>query len=283
MARNLELRVASSSAVVESDPILLFRILANITTNALRYTERGKVLIGCRRRKAGLVIEVHDTGPGIPEDEIKDIFREFYQLGNPQRDREQGLGLGLAIVERSAKLLGHALEVRSRVGHGSTFSIRVPYGSPDAIHAVDKSRRAEWTSLEGCTVLVVEDEKEIRAAMAILLESWGCEVLVAASGMEAFALLDGSAAEPDVILADYRLPGADNGIHIIAAVRARYPNATGILITGDVAPPVLRAAEESGYRLLHKPLRPARLRALLGNVWRERDSGSREPETRESA
>jgi CheY-like chemotaxis protein len=281
--KNLALTVMPTAAVVESDPILLYRILANITTNALRYTDRGRVLVGCRKRKEGLAIEVWDTGPGIPQDELRDIFKEFHQLGNATRDREQGLGLGLAIVERTALLLGHPLVVKSRVGHGSMFSIRVPYGDAGRIRASDPSRPAQWASLEGCIALVVDDDKEIRAAMTMLLEGWSCKVLCASSGPEARALLDSSGCAPHVVLADYRLPGEENGIHVIRSVLRAHPDAAGILISGDIAPEILKEAEGSGFRLLHKPLRPARLRALLGRTWRDRPALAREPEERAPA
>ena len=284
--KGLDLRVARSSAVVETDPILLFRILANITNNALRYTDRGKVLIGCRRRGASIAIEVWDTGPGIPEDQLKDIFREFYQLENPHRDREQGMGLGLAIVERTARLLEHPIEVRSRVGRGSMFSVLVRSGDPARIDTADKSRRPDWAPLHGCTVLVVEDEKEVRAAMGILLESWGCTVMSAASGAEILPLLRANAAVPDVVLADYRLPGEANGIDVIRTVQALHSRADGILISGDIAPEILKKAQDAGLKLLHKPLRPARLRSLLGSVWRERsaaNAGASAPEPVEAS
>ncbi len=283
LEKNLVLTVMPTATVVETDPILLYRILSNITTNALRYTDRGKVLVGCRRRKQGLAIEVWDTGPGIPQDELRDIFKEFHQLGNPTRDRDQGLGLGLAIVERTANLLGHPIVVRSRVGHGSMFSIRVPYGDAAKIRASDPSRPAQWASLEGCIALVVDDDKEIRAAMSMLLEGWSCKVLSASSGPEARALLDSSGSSPHVVLADYRLPGEENGINVIRSVQRAHPGAAGILISGDIAPEILKEAEDSGFRLLHKPLRPARLRALLGRTWRDRPALARELEEREPA
>jgi CheY-like chemotaxis protein len=273
--KGLDFRVVRSNAIVETDPILLYRILANLASNALRYTDRGRVLVGCRRRADGLAIEVWDTGCGITEADQRVIFEEFHQLGNPQRDRDQGMGLGLAIVDRTARLLHHPIAVKSRVGHGSMFSITVPYGDAQAMRAPERGRQGEWASLDGCTVLVVEDERDIRAAMTLLLESWGCEVLCAASGAEALSLLDSRDAAPDVVLADYRLPGEDNGIRVICAVRERHPGTSGILISGDVAPTVLKEAEVSGFKLLHKPIRPARLRSLLGNVWRERTAARR--------
>ena len=273
--RGLSLQVMRCSAIVETDSILLFRILANIVTNALRYTERGRVVVGCRRRASGVEIQVWDTGVGIPEDELGNIFKEFHQLGNAARDREQGLGLGLSIVERTARLLDHPLVVKSRVGHGSMFSIRVPLGRAESIRPAETAAGDSPASLRGCTVLVIEDEAEIRAAMTILLEGWGCTVMAAGSAREARALLEGSSLVPEIVIADYRLPGEENGIHAIRAVKARYPHVTGILNSGDIHPEILKEAEASGFKLLHKPLRPARLRALLGNVWRER-AASRE-------
>jgi signal transduction histidine kinase len=277
-AKGLQFTVHGSTAIVVTDHILLYRILANITSNAIRYTERGRVVVGCRRRADGVDVGVWDTGPGIPEEDLQDIFKEFHQLGNPHRDREQGLGLGLAIVERSAALLGHPLVVRSRVGHGSLFAVRVPYGDLAGMQATERVRGTEWTSLEGCRVLVVEDEKEIRGAMVMLLESWGCEVTAASSGSDARGWLARTTASPDVVIADYRLPGEDNGIDLIRLVQATH-GASGILVTGDIAAALLKEAEAAGIRLLHKPLRPARLRSLLGNVWRERSAPQRPAET----
>jgi two-component system, sensor histidine kinase len=268
--RGLAFRVARSKAPVETDPVLLYRILANLVGNALRYTDRGRVLVGCRHRKEGIEIQVWDSGPGIAEPDLKLIFEEFHQLANPQRDRDQGMGLGLSIVERTAKLLGHPLTVRSRVGHGSMFAIIVPYGDPGRVRAVERPPGSDPGSFEGCSVLVVEDERDIRAAMTMLLESWGCAVASASDGPEALALLESHSIVPDVVLADYRLPGEENGIRVIRAIRSRHPGVSGILISGDIAPAVLREAESAGLKLLHKPIRPARLRSLLGNVWRGR-------------
>ncbi|HLX22518.1 MAG TPA: hybrid sensor histidine kinase/response regulator [Usitatibacter sp.] len=268
--KNLSFRVRRSSAVIETDPILLYRILVNLLNNALRYTHKGGVLVGCRRRKEGLLIEVWDTGIGIPEEKFDDIFREFHQLANPQRDREQGLGLGLAIVERTGRLLGHPVRVQSRVGRGSVFSMVVPYGDPSQVRTSERARAAD--ALEGLAVLIVEDENEIRGAMTVLLEGWGCRVAVAVNGVDVDRALAKAAIEPHAILADYRLPGNENGIAVIQRVRRRFPDAAGIVITGDIAPEVLTAAEAAQLHLMHKPLRPARLRSLLGAVWREHNA-----------
>jgi two-component system, sensor histidine kinase len=268
--KNLALRVRRCTAVIDTDPILLYRILVNLLNNALRYTQKGGVVVACRRRKEGLLIEVWDTGIGIPADKYDDIFREFHQLANPQRDREQGLGLGLAIVERTGRLLGHPVRVRSRVGRGSVFSMMVPYGDPAQVRASERSRTTD--ALDGLAVLVVEDENEIRSAMTVLLEGWGCRVVVAPSGADVDAAIAKSGIEPHAILADFRLPGDENGIAVIGRLRARFPDAAGVVITGDIAPEVLSAAESARLHLLHKPLRPARLRSLLGAIWRERNA-----------
>ena len=267
--QGLVLRIRPCAAVVETDPILLNRIVANFVDNALRYTARGGgVLVGCRRREKGLLIEVWDNGVGIEPAQLGEIFREFYQVENPQRDRDQGLGLGLAIVERTAKLLDHRITVRSRPDRGSVFSILVPHGDPAQVRAAERARAAEM--LTGCCVLVIEDEREIRAAMSVLLEGWGCHVVAAGSAEEAETLLAHGGAVPDAILADYRLGGAETGVQLLLRLAVRYPNAAPVLISGDIGPEVLKEAEMSRIPMLHKPLRPARLRAMLGSIWRER-------------
>ena len=271
--KHLEFRVRPCDAVVETDPILLYRVLVNFCNNALQYTAAGGVLVGCRRRGAGVVIEVWDTGVGIAADKHREIFREFHQLANPQRDRGQGLGLGLAIVERTAGLLGHALALRSRPGRGSVFSIAVPVGDAAQVRAVDRPAIAD---LAGCTVLVIEDEAEIRAAMTILLEGWQCRVLAAASASEADAVLGRAGRSPDVLLVDYRLPGHENGVKLLQRLQQLHPGAGAILITGDVDPAILREAGDAGCQILHKPLRPARLRSLLGGFWRARTAAARD-------
>ena len=265
MRKGLELRVVPSTAVVETDPVLLFRVLSNLVSNAVRYTDEGRVLVGCRRRKGTASIEVWDTGPGIPEHQRRLIFREFVQLGNPERDRDQGLGLGLAIVERSAQLLGHALGVRSWMGKGTVFSLDVGYGDPAQVRTAPT---LEVASLDGCSVLVVEDQPEIRAATRVLLEGWGCSVHLAQSGDEVRGQLARLGEPPDVVIADLRLPGTEDGIAVLDFIRARYPQTGGILVSGDIAPEVLKRAQESGYTLLHKHVRPARLRALMARLRR---------------
>ncbi len=262
----LAFRVRPSAAFVETDEVLLYRILANLANNALRYTEHGGVLVACRARGDAVSIEVWDTGVGIPPDQLQDVFREFHQLSNPQRDRDQGLGLGLAIVERTAKLLNAPLRVRSRPGGGSVFAVTVRRGDP-ARAATTEAAPAEM--LDGCNVLVVENERDIRGAMQLLLEGWKCRVATAGSGAEVDAALERLGAPPDAVIADYGLAG-DNGIQVIDRVRRRHPRAEGVLVSGDVSQEALKQAQLAGYPMLHKPVRPARLRAMLGAIKRER-------------
>ncbi|HUI99765.1 MAG TPA: hybrid sensor histidine kinase/response regulator [Usitatibacter sp.] len=273
----LEFRIRGSAAIVYTDEVLLYRILANLLNNALRYTREGGVLVGCRRRAAGIQIEVWDTGIGIPGDKLEEVFQEFRQLGNPQRDRDQGLGLGLAIVERTARVLGLRVNVRSRLGRGSVFSIVVPEGDAGLAPALEL-RVAE--PLDGCAVLVVDDDREIRSAMKVLLEGWKCRVECAASAAEVEEALVRLALAPDVVIADYRLPDNRTGLEVIARLREAHPAADAIVATGDVSPEALRAAQAAGYPVLHKPLRPARLRSLLGAAMRKRGTmreGAAEP------
>ena len=272
----LTFRVRPCHAVVHTDEVLLYRILANLLNNAIRYTEKGGVLVACRHRGDALAIEVWDTGIGIPEDQLEEVFIEFRQLANPHRDRDQGLGLGLAIVDRTARVLGLPLAVRSRVGRGSVFSILVPLGDAALATPVE---RAEAPALEGCAVLIVEDDREIRSAMVLLLEGWKCRVAAASSARGVEAALERLGSPPDIVIVDYRLPDGRTGLEVIASVRARHPRVAAIVATGDVSPDVLRETQAAGHPVLHKPLRPARLRSLLGAALRARPEPARATET----
>jgi signal transduction histidine kinase len=260
-----ELRMRPVSAEVLSDAAMLQRILANLLSNALRYTSKGRVLLGARVRGDCMRIDIYDTGPGIPEDSLEDIFIEFHQLGNPERDRRKGLGLGLAIVRRLAGLLGHTIEVRSVVGRGSRFSVILPRAvQPPRILQQPVSTAAASCDMAGRRILVLDDEVSVLDAMRRLLESWGCEVLSAATPEEAEAHSACTAAPLDLMIVDYRLRRHASGIETIARLRklagAPIP---ALVITGDTAPERLREAQESGYPLLHKPVMPMRLRAAI--------------------
>jgi CheY-like chemotaxis protein/two-component sensor histidine kinase len=263
--KGLALRIRPSPLWLASDPRLLYRMLLNLVSNAIRYTTSGGVLIACRRRGGRALLEVRDTGAGIPAERQRDVFTEFVQLDNPERDRAKGLGLGLTIVERTAALLGHPLTLDSAPGRGSCFRIELPLAEP---RARDAAPAGPQLDLRGLSVLVVDDDALARAAMLELLESWGCLVHAAADGEEALRVASGIAA-PHVIACDFRLPREETAIDLVARLRAAFgAPVPAFVISGDVDPEVLRAAEAAGFALLHKPVRPARLRALIRRLAR---------------
>jgi Na+/proline symporter/signal transduction histidine kinase len=262
----LGFRAVASSASVRSDAGLLRRILQNFLANALRYTGQGRVLVGCRRRGGELALEVWDTGPGIPEDKLRDIFLEFHRLESGA-DRGEGLGLGLSIVERLASLMGHRVEVRSWPGRGSCFAVRVPLAAAPVAAAVPAARAQR--RFDGALMVFVENEAAIAGAMGELLAGWSCEVVAAATAEAALERLGGR--RPDVILSDYHLDHGRTGLEALATLRARLgPVPPAALITADRDPRLRVAAEAGGYRLLHKPVRPGALRALLAQMLAER-------------
>jgi signal transduction histidine kinase/CheY-like chemotaxis protein len=266
-AKGLGLVWRPCSAIVRSDPVLIERILRNLVSNALRYTDRGRVLVGCRRHQ-GLRIEVWDTGRGVPPDQQEQIFREFYQMGNSERDRAKGLGLGLAIVDRLAKLLDCRLSLRSAPGKGSVFRIVVPLAGnqvPGAVPALDAPIGAMPRGL----IFVIDDDASIQGAMASLLSSWGHEVVAAGSLAEMLKRIETSFRRPDLIICDYRLRDGENGIDVVRRLQSEYnDDIPALLVTGDTAPDRLREARESGLILLHKPVANVKLRATVGNLIR---------------
>src|SRR3569832_231337 len=180
--KELSLRVAGNTLFVRSDPVLLERIMRNLVANAIRYTDRGKVVLGARRSADGVRIEVWDSGRGIPKDKHREIFQEFHQLDNPQRDRRKGLGLGLAIVERLVKLLDHPLELRSQLGKGSMFAVTVPRGRrEDFVPGEADGQIFVDRDVANSLILVVDDEPDVRESMLALLGRWRCEVEAAES------------------------------------------------------------------------------------------------------
>lgn len=258
----LILAKATRGAVARSDPALCERILGNLVANAIRYTEKGGVLVACRARGGRLSIEVRDTGIGIPKAELSRIFDEFYQVGNPERDRRKGLGLGLAIARRTAELLESSLEVSSIAGRGSVFRFDLAPGelARVASPAQTAASEPEADTLAGRVILVIDDESTIREGMHDLLTRWGCMPIVAADGDKAMA--DLGPRVPDLMIADMRLKSGASGSDEIARLRARYGPVPGLIITGDTAPERLVEAKQGGLHILHKPVRPAQLRAL---------------------
>jgi signal transduction histidine kinase len=264
-ARGLRCRVAMSSVWVRSDPLLLERVLRNFMNNALKYTLKGRILLGCRRVDGCLRIEVHDTGIGIAQHQQKEIFSEFVQLDNPERDRHKGLGLGLAIVDGLTRLLGHPLSLRSEPEHGSMFAVTVPLGVPQARAAADVV--PAYAKVSDASILLVDDDKAIRDASIHILEKWGYDVVVAESTEEALELLRSTGFRPDVLLVDFRLREGRTGVQAIRAIREYCGHLVpAAIITGDTDPKRLDEAKAAGFPLLHKPLAAAKLRALLSNL-----------------
>ena len=264
--KGLQLRVVPSRAYVRSDPTLLERMLRNLTANALRYTEQGGVLVACRSRGGSMHLEVRDSGIGIPEHARGEIFREFYQLDNPERDRRKGLGLGLAIVDALARQLGHRLGLRSAPGRGSVFTIEVPPGQPGTVAATDLPPASG--RLEGMWIVVMDDEAPIREALANVLERWGCRVAGGENADEVLAVLGAAGMPmPAAILADWRLrEGRKGDVEACELRRCLGRPVPVLLITGDTDPDTTR---DVGFPVIHKPIKGfslrARLDALLAN------------------
>lgn len=264
-AKRIVVKVVRSTAVLHSDPILVERILRNLVSNAVRHTPSGRVLVGCRRHGANVKVEVWDTGKGIPRDQRERVFQEYYQLGNEERDRTKGLGLGLAIVRRLTTLLGCELTLRSVVGRGSCFAVTVRTAGRFALRE-EQAVAPEPPLQLGRMIVVVDDEADIRVAMSTVLTHWGHNVLAAGSGAEAIEKLSDCPVRPDLIISDFRLRQHETGIDVIEALRLEYNDRIpAILITGDTAPERLIEARESGLLLLHKPVTNSRLRAAIAN------------------
>jgi two-component system, sensor histidine kinase len=265
-AKGLSLVWAPSTAIVNCDPVLLERILRNLVANAVRYTDQGRILIGCRRRRATISFQVLDTGPGIPPDQRDRVFQEYYQLGNPERDRTKGLGLGLAIVRRLVDLLGCKLILHSQVGRGSCFEVSVPIAT-GGIPTSKDVLKAKSGAFAHSFIVVIDDELAIRNAMSALLTGWGHETIVVGSGNDAILQLSSRKQRPDLIICDYRLRDGENGIAVIERLRAEYNETIpAMLITGDTAPDRLAEAKASSLLLLHKPVSNAKLRAAIINL-----------------
>jgi CheY-like chemotaxis protein len=265
--KGLNLVFMPCTLTVRSDRRLLRRLLQNLISNAIKYTPAGSVLVGCRRRGPQLRIEVYDTGIGIPSGKRRAVFKEFHRLDQGARVA-RGVGLGLSIVERIARVLDCEVTLRSNVGSGSRFSIEVPRakastGTP-RLHTVPKP---DVGRLDGVVVLCIDNERAILDGMESLLGGWGCRALKAADLVEALAAIEASGLEPDGLLVDYHLDGG-NGIAVIAELRRRFGRQIpAILITADRSLHVREEARGEGAHLLNKPLKPASLRALIAQ-WR---------------
>lgn len=258
--KGISLRTVSCSLATRSDRGFLERIVRNLLENAVKYTERGGVLIGASRRGGAVRIDVIDTGPGIPETLREKIFDEFFQVGNAERSRERGYGLGLSIVRRTAALLGHRIEVQSKIGRGTRISVYVPLVAPPK-EVVEAPARAASVS-PGLRVVVIEDDPLVCEALRASLEQAGCVVVVARSGAEAVATAMGAA--PAFLVCDYRLPGALDGIQIIAQIRREMgKDIPACVLTGDLDPTIDTKAARMAVPLLRKPVSSEDLLGVL--------------------
>jgi two-component system, sensor histidine kinase len=267
-AAGLELKFVPSSAWVRSDPHLLETVLRNLISNAIRYTQRGRLLVGCRRRRDGLLIAICDTGIGIEAEHLEAIFNAYYQVPAGGRARTSGIGLGLSIVERIATLLQLKREVRSIPGRGSMFAVLVPYG---------RAGGRTWSSLiagaagaaraHSLAIAVIDDDPGVRAALAATLIKWGHRPIAAATATEAVVQFIGADLSPDFIISDYHLAGSLKGDAAIEEVRREFDRApAAAIMTSDTDPKLKTAARDKGFTLLAKPLSLVELRSLLERV-----------------
>ena len=265
--KELDFRVVPSSLYVESDPALLERILGNFMSNAIRYTDKGSVLIGCRKRGNKVSIEVWDTGCGISDDQMSLIYEDFYQVENKERDRGKGLGLGLALAKRLADSLKHTIDSKSRLGSGSYFSVNVDLAENKAEINNDEILM-NIMNLSGINILLVEDDIDVLKATKQLLESWGCKVKTARNKDEVMNLIDEDPyTNPDIILADNRLPGDASGIDITYLIQEKLQTSIPcVIMTGDVERNHVQSIIDQGFPVLLKPIQPAKFRAMLSHL-----------------
>ena len=266
-AAGLELRFVRSRAWVRSDMHLLETVLRNLISNAIRYTPRGCVLVGCRRRRDGLEIQVHDTGIGIAAEHLDAIFDAYYQVPAGARARGAGIGLGLSIVERIARLLSLERRVRSRPGQGSMFAVRVPYGRAPARAGRARPAGAGAARRRPLAITVIEDDADIRQGLAATLAKWGHRPLAAATATDAVVQLIGGDLTPDLVISDYHLADGQKGDAAIEEVRREFDHVPpAVVMTSDPDPALRRGLEARGYTLFEKPLNLARLRALVDEI-----------------
>nr|WP_320135249.1 NahK/ErcS family hybrid sensor histidine kinase/response regulator [uncultured Amphritea sp.] len=264
--RRVKFSVSGNRLNVHSDTRLLMRVLRNFLSNAFRYTPEGRVLLGARRRGDWLEIQVWDTGPGIPEDRLDDIFREFQQIDHQYQTGRKGVGLGLAIVERIAGMLDHPVGVRSQLGQGTMFSVSVPL-SGEVIEPILQPQQLPQHDLSGRTILVIDNEQDILVSMKALLEQWRCYVYVAIDSAEAIENYLSEGLIPELILADFHLNHDTTGVEAIAQVR-EYAGVSipAAIITADRSPEGRKLFRAQGLPVLNKPVKAGKLRALVSHL-----------------
>ena len=261
--KGVALTILDSGLAVRSDPAMLGRILRNFLSNAIKYTETGRVLVGVRRRADGLRLDVIDTGTGFDPAEADAVFREFHRLEGTAA--QQGIGLGLSIADRLARLLGHRLEVATRPGFGSRFSLSAEAAEATAVSAAVPL--APNRLLAGRRLLLVDDDPEIRRAALLLFEAWGCQAAAAAGLDDVAAALEQLDGAPEVLIVDYHLQRGRTGDRVAARIAEKLgaPVPT-VMVTGETAPELLQKVQDLGFPVLHKPLQAMRLRAILQHL-----------------
>lgn len=274
--KGVSLRWLATRVVVRSDPKLLGRILRNYVSNALRYTAPGgRVLIGCRRVAGRILVGVWDTGQGIPEDKLDEIFQEFHRLGD--HDGEPGIGLGLTIVQRMAATLGHPLEVRSQLGRGSLFGVVVPVSThaatPDHLTQQVSRVAAPWV-LRDARIVVIDNDSDVLAGLRVLLGNWECQTVGAVSAVEALAEMSDGAWTPNLIIADYQLGNGETGVEAVMAIRARFgAEIPALVISANTSGKMQDDIHRINCQFLAKPLQKGALRSLLAHLLDDRAKG----------
>ncbi|MEP1469532.1 MAG: hybrid sensor histidine kinase/response regulator [Halieaceae bacterium] len=260
------------SFAVHSNPILLEQILRNYVANALRYTPKGGIQVSCTPREDCIEICVSDTGIGIAIEDQRAIFDEFYQLGNPERDRQKGLGLGLSIVKRAAEQLGHRIDLKSEPGRGSEFSVSVSRALENISIANENSAESHTPSISTQPlILVIDDEESIREGLQELLGQWGCDVIAGGNTAEVILQLDAIQRQPHGIISDYRLQDGQTGLEAIDSIHKHCGDTIpALIVTGDTEQGLLITLKASGHQVLHKPVPPAKLRAFLRSLPNDR-------------
>jgi CheY-like chemotaxis protein/anti-sigma regulatory factor (Ser/Thr protein kinase) len=271
--KRLDLRIVPTSLAVTSDRQLLQRVLQNLLSNAVRYTRNGKVLMGVRRNGAEVIIQISDTGIGIPLEHHDRVFQEFQHF-EPGTWSDHGLGLGLSIVDRISRMLDHPVRFHSRPGQGTTFTVQVPRGKAiEACSPIELMPPRALPSLEQAVVLCVDNETAVLDGMRVLLGSWSCRVLLARSIGEALALASTEPVKPELLIIDYHLDQSGDGEDCVDALQRAYGAALPtVIVTADRSEAVRSRALALGHMVLHKPVRPAALRSLLMRLLATREA-----------
>jgi len=284
--KGIEFRAVASQAVVISDPVLLENILRNLLTNAVRYTQQGKILLGCRNTENSLRIEVWDTGIGIEEKYQDQIFEEFFQVGNPSRDRQKGLGLGLSIVSKTVDLLGHRIEVRSVEGQGTVFTLEVSKSDQVIVDVKNDMPKPMLKLVKKPFVIVIDDNVDVLDSLKVLLESWDCRVVAVPciqqskqgkceSCQSCDELFGSETPAPELIIADYNLQDGLTGTEAVRVLREHFiAEIPAMLLTGDIKPASLTKIEKSGLPMLHKPINGQRLHEVVHEMLASRSAAS---------